>query len=305
MISGFIVIDKPAGITSHDVVSRVRRILGIRKVGHTGTLDPFATGVLPVAVNDGTKVIPFLDEGVKRYQARMKLGIVTDTLDVTGRIVRQSDSSGTSKDALETAMNAFVGSISQVPPMYSAIKRDGQPLYKLARQGQEIEREPRQVLIHTLELLSFSSPWADFAVTCSRGTYVRSLADDIGSRLGCGATLEGLRRTASGPFDISASVTLEQLEQAVGDGAVEALVVTPHDALNQLADIELKESGFAKLKFGKAPQWEDTTSGCPSALCEGDLVRLSCNGSLVAVGQINISVDGGRHVTLKRVLVAV
>src|SRR6185369_9524286 len=140
LINGFIIIDKPAGITSHDVVSRVRRILGTRRVGHTGTLDPFATGVLPVAVNEGTKAIPFLDEGIKCYEALMRLGVATDTLDTTGVVLREADCSSVSKERFSATLSRFTGSISQIPPMFSAIKRDGQPLYKLARQGVEVER---------------------------------------------------------------------------------------------------------------------------------------------------------------------
>jgi len=133
-MNGFLVINKQVGITSHDVVSRVRRILGTKKVGHTGTLDPFATGVLPVAVNDGTKAIPFLDEGIKCYEALMRLGVVTDTLDMTGKVLREADCSAVDRQSIEMVLKRFTGTISQVPPMYSAIKRDGQPLYKLARQ---------------------------------------------------------------------------------------------------------------------------------------------------------------------------
>ena len=199
MNNGFFVIDKPAGITSHDVVSRVRRILGTKKVGHTGTLDPFATGVLPIAVNDGTKVIPFLDEGYKTYEALLRLGVTTDTLDMTGAVLSEADPSCITREQLLSLLSEFTGSISQIPPMYSAIKQGGQPLYKLARQGLEIERKARDVEIYSLELLSFNLPFAAICVVCSRGTYVRSLADDIGRRLGCGAALQELRRIASGP----------------------------------------------------------------------------------------------------------
>ena len=153
MINGFVVIDKPAGITSHDVVSRVRRILGTRKVGHTGTLDPFATGVLPVAVNDGTKVIPFLDEGSKCYEALLRLGVTTDTLDMTGTILSELDPSGITREQFIDCLSDFTGSLSQTPPMYSAIKQNGQPLYKLARQGIEVERTARDVEIMSIELL--------------------------------------------------------------------------------------------------------------------------------------------------------
>ena len=218
MINGFVVIDKPAGITSHDVVSRVRRILHIKKVGHTGTLDPFATGVLPIAVSDGTKVIPFLDEGSKTYEALLRLGVTTDTLDMTGAVLSETDVSHITQHQFASSLSRFTGAITQIPPMYSAIKQNGQPLYKLARQGVEVERKARDVEIYSLELLSFNVPLVAVRVVCSRGTYVRTLADDIGQTLGCGAALQELRRTASGPFRIEDAMTLAELEVAAGEG---------------------------------------------------------------------------------------
>ena len=303
MISGFIVIDKPAGITSHDVVSRVRRILGTRKVGHTGTLDPFATGVLAVAVNEGTKAIPFLDEGIKRYAAVLRLGLATDTLDITGRVLAEADWSAISRERFMATIARFTGSISQTPPMYSAIKRDGQPLYKLARQGVEVERQPRPVEIHAMELTDFDPPLVSVTVTCSRGTYVRSLADDMGADLGCGATLQELRRTASGPFAIGAAVTLDQLEAAVREGTVEQLCITPYAALGHLSDIPLSGDGLIKVRHGRAIGWEETDLAHP-AICEQPaLVRLSHDGALVAVGQLVPVAGSLPRITLQRVFV--
>ncbi|MDD2898901.1 MAG: tRNA pseudouridine(55) synthase TruB, partial [Desulfuromonadaceae bacterium] len=252
-MNGFFVIDKPAGITSHDVVSRVRRILGTRKVGHTGTLDPFATGVLPVAVNDGTKSIPFLDEGNKTYEALLRHGVTTDTLDMTGTILSESDVSALTRQQLFACLSGFTGAISQIPPMYSAIKQNGQPLYKLARQGVEVDRAARDVEIYSLELLSFDLPLASIRVICSRGTYVRSLADDIGRQLGCGAALQELRRTTSGPFKIEDAVTLAELETAVGEGTVSSLCLSPMAALGHLPEIPLTSDGLEGLRFGRSP----------------------------------------------------
>lgn len=301
MINGFVVIDKPAGITSHDVVSRVRRILGTRKVGHTGTLDPFATGVLPVAVNDGTKAIPFLDEGVKCYEALMQLGVATDTLDMTGSVVREADWHAVTREDMESVLKRFTGNLSQIPPMYSAIKQAGQPLYKLARQGQVVERTAREIEIHSLELLSFAPPLVAFRVVCSRGTYVRTLADDMGSMLGCGGALKELRRIASGSFDISASVTLEGLEEAARSGTVETLTVSPHAALSHLQDIQLNDSGLALVRHGRSPEWHDTEGPVPTACDDGTLVRLSQNGSLIAVAEYRSCGDGLPRIVLKRV----
>lgn len=303
MINGFVVIDKPAGITSHDVVSRVRRILGTRKVGHTGTLDPFATGVLPVAVNDGTKAIPFLDEGLKCYEAVMQLGVATDTLDMTGEVIREAQWSSITREDVLSVLGKFTGHLSQIPPMYSAIKRDGQPLYKLARQGQVVERSARDIQIHSLELLSFAPPMVGFRVVCSRGTYVRTLADDMGRQLGCGCALKELRRTASGPFSISAAVTLEGLEAAAKQGTVAALCVTPFAALSHLPDIPLSDSDLALVRHGRSPECSAAeTAG--SLLGEGEyLVRLTRDGSLVAVGECRSSGSAPARIVLKRVFI--
>ncbi len=304
MNDGFFVIDKPAGITSHDVVSRVRRILGTRKVGHTGTLDPFATGVLPVAVNDGTKAIPFLDEGVKCYEALMQLGVVTDTLDMTGKLLRESDCSFVSEQQLLNAFSHFTGSILQIPPMYSAIKQGGQPLYKLARMGHEVERSARPVEIYSIELLSFALPFVSIRVTCSRGTYVRTLADDIGAMAGCGAALKELRRTASGPFEISAAHTLEDLELAAHEGGVSSFCISPFSSLTHLQDIHLTDAGVAKLSFGRSPLWNETDVHGALVPAESGLVRLSHNGILAAVAQVSVGDGDLPTIVLKRVFVS-
>lgn len=302
-MNGFIIIDKPAGITSHDVVSRVRRILGTKKVGHTGTLDPFATGVLPVAVNDGTKAIPFLDEGFKCYEALMRLGVVTDTLDMTGKVLSEKDCSAVDRGLLEMAMTRFTGVISQVPPMFSAIKRDGQPLYKLARQGQDVERAARRIEIRSLELRSFAPPFVELRVCCSRGTYIRSLADDIGADLGCGAALQELRRTASGPFEISAALSLEALEAAVSGAAMTDLFLSPYAALNHLVDITLTDTGLFKVKRGISPAWADTAISMSLDCHEPILARLSCEKTLIAVAQLVPVIDNPARIILKRVFV--
>lgn len=304
MINGFVVIDKPAGITSHDVVSRVRRILGTRKVGHTGTLDPFATGVLPVAVNDGTKTIPFLDEGVKCYEALMQLGVATDTLDMTGTVLRTSTFSSVSEQQLLDVFKNFTGPILQIPPMYSAIKQGGQPLYKLARMGQEVERAARPVEIHSIELLSFTPPFVSMRVTCSRGTYVRTLADDIGAMTGCGAALKELRRTASGPFEISAAHTLEDLERAAREEDVSCFCITPFDSLAHLQNIPLTDAGLTKLSFGRSPLWNETDVHGALVPAETGLVRLSHNGILVAVALVSVGDGDLPAIVLKRVFVS-
>lgn len=303
MINGFLVIDKPAGITSHDVVSRVRRILGTRKVGHTGTLDPFATGVLPVAVNAGTKVIPFLDEGVKCYEALMQMGIITDTLDMTGAVLTERDFSFISKQQLLKVFDQFTGSILQIPPMYSAIKQGGQPLYKLARMGQNVERPARQAEIHSIELLSFNLPFVSIRVTCSRGTYIRTLADDIGAAIGCGAALKELRRTASGTFKIRNAHTLESLEVAAKKEDIGSLFITPYNSLTHLQDISLTPTGLAKLSFGRSPLWDETDIYNVISSGYTELVRLSHNGILVAVASLIKGESLTPVIVLRRVFV--
>lgn len=301
MINGFVVIDKPAGITSHDVVSRVRRILGTKKVGHTGTLDPFATGVLPIAVNDGTKAIPFLDEGVKCYEALMQLGVATDTLDMTGTVLREGDYSAVSEQQLLNVFDRFTGPILQIPPMYSAIKQGGQPLYKLARLGQEVERPPRPVEIHSIELHSFALPFVSIRVTCSRGTYIRTLADDIGAIVGCGAALKELRRNASGPFEIGAAHTLETLACAAEAGEASSLCITPFSALAHLPDIPLTEAGLANVSFGRSPLWHETAGSIESIHAGEGLARLSHNGMLIAVARLTKVGEDVPSIVLKRV----
>ena len=303
MINGFVVIDKPAGITSHDVVSRVRRILGIKKVGHTGTLDPFATGVLPIAVNDGTKAIPYLDEGSKTYEAQLRLGVTTDTLDMTGAVLSEADSSHVTHEQFLSTLSQFTGAISQIPPMYSAIKQGGQPLYKLARQGMEVERTARDVEIYSLELLSFDLPLVDIRVVCSRGTYVRSLADDIGRALGCGAALQELRRTASGPFHINDTMTLTELEAAAGEGRTAAVCLSPMSALGHLAEIPLTAAGVEGLRFGMSPTWNATFLETPLICTEERAVRLTSDGTLVAIAMLVPGCGTDAAIRLKRVLI--
>lgn len=300
MIHGLVVIDKPAGMTSHDVVSRVRRIMGTRKVGHTGTLDPFATGVLPVAINEGTKTIPFLDEGIKCYEAVVHLGVTTDTLDRTGQVVMESDCSSVDRDRFLDIMALFQGEIEQIPPMFSALKKNGQPLYKLARQGIQIERQPRKITIYSLELLDFQPPLVSLRIVCSRGTYIRTLADDMGAALGCGAMLDELRRIASGPFDLSSAVSLDVLETAVSTGTHRSLFLSPLQALHQFPRIELRLPAVSRVRNGAAPDRSDERDFCCSPVSSG-LVCLTSGDSLVAVAEMDLGRTSGQEIILKRV----
>jgi tRNA pseudouridine55 synthase len=210
-VSGVIVVDKPPGITSRRAVDRVKRAFGVRKAGHAGTLDPDATGVLIVCLGRATKLFRYLTEGEKEYIGTITLGVETDTQDASGRVIKESEVNVTEEQVKEVAFG-FVGEITQIPPMYSAIRVNGRRLYKLARRGQEVERPPRKVTIYELEISRIELPEIDFRVVCSKGTYIRTLASDIGKRLSCGAHLSRLRRIRSGPFTLEMALPLEKIE---------------------------------------------------------------------------------------------
>ena len=210
-MNGILVIDKPKGKTSHSVVRDIKKILKPRRAGHTGTLDPFATGVLPVCLDDATKVIPFLDETYKEYEAILKLGVTTDTLDETGEITNMEEVREISLDEIQIVFSNIKNETTQIPPMYSALKHKGRRLYELARNGLEVQRLPRMIKIANLEILDFQSPFLRFFVKCSRGTYVRVLAADIGDKLGYGGHLVDLRRLKSGNFKIEDTITMKEI----------------------------------------------------------------------------------------------
>ncbi len=216
-MNGIIVVDKPAGWTSHDVVAKLRGILRERRIGHSGTLDPMATGVLVVFVGRATRAVSFAEADDKRYIASVRLGIETDTQDITGTVLSEKQAD-ISRAEFETALKSFEGESMQLPPMYSAVKKGGKKLYELARRGLEIEREPRKISLSGLEVLSGEKNEFTFDVTCSKGAYIRTLCSDIGAKLGCGGAMSALRRIRAGAFGIDDAVTLEQAE-ACGDKA--------------------------------------------------------------------------------------
>ena len=245
LYNGIIVINKPKGFTSHDVVGKVRRILNMRKVGHTGTLDPEATGVLPVCVGKGTKVSDMLMVSDKVYTAQVKLGVVTDTQDIYGNVIKTSDASHITELDIKDAIMHFTGEIEQIPPMYSAIKINGQKMYELARKGIEVERKSRKITIYGIELVDVSGDVFTISVSCSKGTYIRTLCNDIGEYLKCGACMQSLERTKSSIFDIESSVTLEELERLALNGCAESVII-PIDSIFKeypefTADDEIKK----------------------------------------------------------------
>ena len=212
-MTGIVIVDKPAGWTSQDVTARLRRVFGTRRIGHGGTLDPMATGVLPVFVGRATRGVEFFEHADKTYEAVLRLGTVTDTQDSTGTVLEKRPAAVTEAE-FRDILPKFTGKIAQVPPMYSAIKVDGKKLYELARAGKEVERKPREITRFSLELLEFSGETAKIRVHCSKGTYIRTLCHDIGAALGCGACMETLRRTAAGEYTLADSVELDTLLNA-------------------------------------------------------------------------------------------
>lgn len=249
-MDGLIVVDKPRGPTSHDVVARVRRLLGGVKTGHCGTLDPEATGVLLVAVGRAVRLFPFLSGHDKGYAATIRFGFATDTYDATGRSIAPESADLPDQKALRDAMRGFNGRILQAPPAYSAIKRDGQPLYRLARANRAIPVEPREVFIRRFELVSWDPPLAAIDIECSAGTYVRSLAHDLGRALDCGAHLASLRRTASGPFRLEDARPLDDVESMIRSGGGDRLLRPMEGLLPELPALVLRPEGAERARHG-------------------------------------------------------
>jgi tRNA pseudouridine55 synthase len=249
---GLVIIDKPAGWTSHDVVARVRRITGVRRVGHAGTLDPSATGVLVVGIGRGTRVIEYLEAADKSYRAAVRLGITTDTDDADGAAIAELDWRALTADQVRVALGRFEGDIEQVPPAYSAIKREGVPLYRLARSGAAVQPPPRRVTIHAIRDVSIDLPHVSFEVDCSKGTYVRALARDLGRALGCGGHLAALRRLRVGAFALDSAVTLETLADRWASGDGERLVLPLDVALRERPALIVGPDGDVRLRTGRA-----------------------------------------------------
>jgi len=274
--AGFLLVDKSPGWTSHDVVDAARRWLGTRRVGHLGTLDPLATGVLPLAIRAATKLVPYITDGRKSYAGSIELGVETDTLDAEGQGRRRQGGAFPEKRAVEEALISFHGEIEQVPPMYSAVKQAGVPLHKLAREGKHVERAPKKVRIDRVELISYQAPIAEVEVDCSPGTYVRTLADDLGRQLGCGAHLQNLRRLRTGPFEIDAAMTPDQLADAAEAGKIEQYLIPAVDALG-LEVIQLGPEESRRVKHG-------CEVGAPARLVAGArAAALEPSGELLAV----------------------
>jgi tRNA pseudouridine55 synthase len=260
-VDGILIVDKPEGKTSFDVVARLRHLTGETHVGHAGTLDPLATGILPVCLGQATRITQFLTNSSKTYLAQIELGITTNTFDRQGKIVERRDSSQITRDQVEEALSSFRGVINQVPPAFSALKQGGRRCYQLARAGVPVELKPRQVEITRLELVDCRLPLIEIEVDCSKGTYIRSLAHDIGRHLGCGAHLRNLKRLQCGKFSIRDAHTLEQIEDAFHEDAWETIIYPLDSPLSSWKAIIVGGENELDIKHG-----------CPLPASENDLV---------------------------------
>jgi tRNA pseudouridine55 synthase len=288
-MNGVLVIDKPAGPTSFDVVRQVRSLLKVKKAGHTGTLDPMATGVLPICLGSATRIAGLISEGRKSYDAVIRLGVVTDTQDASGTKVAESPVPALSESLLESALARFRGKLLQVPPMYSAVKIGGKRLYGLARAGREVPREPRPVEVHELKLRDFSSTEITVSLTCSKGFYARTLAHDIGAALECGAHLKSLRRTASGPFTLQEAIPLDEIKAVLEQGRAVTLVPTAN-ALEHLPAVRVSAEDARRVAHGVPIE-------CGAAA--GKVRVLGPDGALLAIAEIG----SGSRLKYRRVLV--
>jgi tRNA pseudouridine55 synthase len=281
-------IRKPEGPTSHDIVGEVRRMFGLKRVGHAGTLDPMATGVLIVCLGKATRIVEYLMGQPKEYRARMTFGVTTDTQDSTGIVTSERDPSFVTRGLLEQTAARFVGEIEQVPPMVSALKHQGRPLYKLAREGRTVDRPARPVSIYSIDVLSFSPPsalnlalpQADLLVRCSSGTYIRTLCADIGEALGCGAHMSALERTRVGRFTLEDSVTLDDLREAQSSNRLEDCLLSIDEALTDMPGAAVRASDVERLLNGN-------TVPAGASAGEGATVRiLAPDGALLAIGSV-------------------
>jgi len=250
-MDGIINVNKPSGPTSFAIVAQIRRLTKERRVGHGGTLDPMATGVLPVFLGRATSLVEYLQEYHKTYLADIILGVATDTYDAHGRVMATIDASGILLPDVESALDAFRGNIDQIPPAFSAVKHEGQRLYELARQGQFFKTDPRPVTIYRLTIVNFRPPLLTLDIECSKGTYIRSLASDLGQKLGIGAHLGGLVRTSYGPFNINDTVDLTRMTEAAASGAIAKFIQPPDTVLSSWSAVILTEEQERIVGFGR------------------------------------------------------
>jgi tRNA pseudouridine55 synthase len=280
-VNGILLLDKPTGMSSNAALQTVKRLFNASKAGHTGNLDPLATGLLPICFGEATKISSFLLDSDKRYIGTCKLGVRTRTADSEGEVLETRPVGNLTEQRVKQILQGFIGQIEQIPPMHSAVKINGTPLYKLARQGKEIERKSRRVSIYKLEMLRLEGDELDIEVHCSKGTYVRTLAEEIGEALACGAHLSALRRTASGPFELEQAVTMPELEYLAKDGfeALDSLLLPPEEALSDWPMVSLSQNSAYYLQQGQAVQ-------VPRAPSSGWVLLRRDDGQFLGIGQI-------------------
>ena len=288
MTDGIINVNKPAGWTSQDVCSKLRHVLHIRKIGHTGTLDPMATGVLPVCMGKATRIIEYYDKDAKSYHAAMKLGITTDTLDITGEIIETGDYSNVTEKAVTEAFKAYTGHVMQVPPKYSALKIDGKRAYDLAREGKDFEIKAREIVIckNAVTRLDLEAGEIEFDVSCSKGTYIRTICDDIGKALGCGAVMTALTRTASGFFRIADAHTIEEIAEAYekGEEALGKIIIPADITLEKLGKVILNDNRITAFMNGNSSWSNGFRITKPSSF--GELYRVYGKKDFLGVAEV-------------------
>jgi len=293
-ISGALVVDKPVGMTSHDVVQAIRNGTNLRRAGHTGTLDPRASGVLVILVGPAVRLSEYVSASDKRYQAIIRLGGSTDTFDAEGLVTPAKDPVNVTEAQFEEALKSFIGEIEQTPPPYSAVKVQGRKAYEMAREGEEVELAPRKITVHHLEVLEWTPPEVVIDVHCSSGTYVRSLANDLGVMLGCGAYLVGLRRTKSGRFSLRDAVPLRKLQEAFTAGNWYQYLIPAAEALGDWPAVELNPDEVEGVRHGHRVK----VVGEPA---ETKVRGVSTQGELVALMELTVNEDGSREWQPKKV----
>jgi tRNA pseudouridine55 synthase len=297
-ISGVLVIDKPVGMTSHDVVQAIRNGTGLRRAGHTGTLDPRASGVLVILVGPAVRLSEYVSASDKRYQAIIRMGGTTDTFDAEGQVKRSDGPLNVTEAQFEEALKSFVGEIEQTPPPYSAVKVQGRKAYEMARKGEEVDLAPRKITVHHLEVLEWAPPEVVIDVHCSSGTYVRSLANDLGVKLGCGAYLVGLRRTKSGRFSLRDATPLRKLQEAFTAGNWYQYLIPAAEALGDWPAVELNPDEVEGVRHGHRVKAKDADT-------DHEKVRgVSTQGELVALMELTINEDGSKEWQPKKVFFA-
>ena len=280
-VDGILLLDKPTGMSSNAALQTVKRLFNANKAGHTGNLDPLATGLLPICFGEATKISSYLLDSDKRYIGTCKLGVRTRTADSEGEVLETRPVGNLTEQQVKQVLQGFIGQIEQIPPMHSAVKINGTPLYKLAREGKEIERKSRRVSIYQLEMLRLEGDELDIDVHCSKGTYVRTLAEEIGEALACGAHLSALRRTASGPFELEQAVSMPELAHLAEDGfeALDRLLLPPEEALGDWPMVSLSQNSAYYLQQGQAVQ-------VPKAPSSGWVRLRRDDGQFLGIGQI-------------------